>query len=120
MVQTLTGVVSSTKGDKTIVVTVTARKTHPIYKKQYTVNTRFMAHDEKNEAKVGDRAIIIESRPISARKRFKLSKIVEKAGVSFEETDATADIPVEEEAIDEKATKEVKVEPKAKEKKATK
>jgi small subunit ribosomal protein S17 len=96
MAQTLTGTVSSNKPDKTIIVTVTTRKTHPIYKKQYTVNTRFMAHDEKNQAKVGDMVVITESRPLSARKRFVLSKIVEKAGVGFEETDATADIPVEE------------------------
>jgi small subunit ribosomal protein S17 len=97
MAQTLNGIVSSTKGDKTIIVTVTTRKTHPIYKKQYTVNTRFMAHDEKNEAKVGDKVLLSESRPVSARKRFILSKVTEKAGVAFVETDATADIPVEEE-----------------------
>ncbi len=47
MAKTLVGVVSSNKTDKTIVVTVTTRKTHPLYRKQYTVNTKFMAHDEK-------------------------------------------------------------------------
>lgn len=96
MARVLTGVVSSDKANKTIVITVATRKTHPIYKKQYTINSRFMAHDEKNEAKVGDRVTIIETRPISARKRFRLSQIVERGGVRFQEADATADVPVEE------------------------
>jgi small subunit ribosomal protein S17 len=95
MSKQMTGTVTSDKGDKTIVITVRARKTHPIYKKQYTVNTKFMAHDEKNEAKTGDLVTIVETRPISARKHFKLSKIIERAGVTFVETDATADIPAE-------------------------
>jgi small subunit ribosomal protein S17 len=93
MSRQITGWVSSDKSDKTIVITARTRKTHPIYKKQYTVNTKFMAHDEKNEAKVGDLVTISEIRPQSARKRFKLDKILEKAGARFEETDATADIP---------------------------
>jgi len=74
--KTLTGVVSSNKPDKTIIVTVATRKMHPIYKKQYNQNTKFMAHDEKNEALVGDKVIIEETRPLSARKRFTLQKIV--------------------------------------------
>lgn len=78
MAKTLTGTVSSDKGDKTIVVTVHTRKTHPLYRKQYSVSKKFMAHDEKNEAKVGDKVEITETRPISARKRFALSRIVEK------------------------------------------
>lgn len=92
MARILTGKVTSDKGDKTIVITVSERKTHPIYKKQYTVNTKFMAHDEKNDAKVGDLVQIIETRPLSARKRFALNKILERGGVRFEETDATADV----------------------------
>jgi len=78
MAKTITGVVSSDKGDKTIVVTVRTRKTHPLYRKQYTVSKKFMAHDEKNEAQVGDKVAIIETRPLSARKRFALDKIIEK------------------------------------------
>ncbi len=78
MARTITGTVSSSKSDKTIVVTVQTRKTHPLYRKQYTVSTKFMAHDEKNEAQTGDKVEIIETRPISARKHFKLLKIVEK------------------------------------------
>ncbi len=107
MAKSLTGTVTSDKSDKTIVVTVTERKTHPLYKKQYTVNTKFMAHDENNEAKLGDLVIITETRPISARKRFKLSKVVNKAGARFEETDAVADIPEEVVAkdVDDKESK---------------
>lgn len=103
MAQTITGVVSSDKGDKTIVITVATRKTHPVYRKQYTVNTKYMAHDEKNEAKAGDLVLISATRPLSARKRFGLTKILERGGIHFEETDATADIPVEEPAAEKPA-----------------
>lgn len=92
MAKTMTGVVSSDKGDKTIVVTVQTRKTHPIYKKQYSFSTKFMAHDEKNEAKVGDKVIIAETRPLSARKRFILEKVVEHGGIQHvEKTNAILD-----------------------------
>lgn len=85
MAKTLQGVVSSDKGDKTIVVTVATRKTHPIYKKQYTSSKKFIAHDEKNEANSGDTVVIAETRPLSARKRHTLVKIVERAGVEHKE-----------------------------------
>lgn len=78
MAKTLIGRVSSDKTDKTIVVTVQTRKTHPLYRKQYTVTTKFMAHDEKNEAQVGDKVSIVETRPLSARKRYSLQQILEK------------------------------------------
>jgi small subunit ribosomal protein S17 len=78
MAKTIVGIVTSNKTDKTIVVTVHTRKTHPLYKKQYTVTSKFMAHDEKNEAQPGDKVSIVETRPISARKRFKLAEILEK------------------------------------------
>lgn len=81
MARTITGVVTSDKADKTIVIAVHTRKTHPIYKKQYSVTTKFMAHDENNEAQEGDKVVIIETRPLSARKRFTLKKIVEKARI---------------------------------------
>jgi hypothetical protein len=55
MAKQLIGIVSSNKGDKTIVVTVQTRKTHPLYRKQYTVSKKFMAHDAKNEAQPGDK-----------------------------------------------------------------
>jgi small subunit ribosomal protein S17 len=79
MARTLLGNVTSDKGDKTIVITVHTRKTHPIYKKQYSVTQKIMAHDENNQAKMGDLVEIIECRPLSARKRFTLSKVVEAA-----------------------------------------
>lgn len=78
MAKQLIGVVSSSKGDKTIVVTVQTRKTHPLYRKQYTVHKKFMAHDESNEAQPGDTVAIVETRPLSARKHHKLDRIIEK------------------------------------------
>ena len=85
MAKTVQGVVSSDKADKTIVVTVATRKTHPIYKKQYTSSKKFIAHDEKNEAKAGDKVIIAETRPLSARKRHTLVRVVERAGIEHKE-----------------------------------
>jgi len=78
MARTIIGTVSSAKGDKTIVVTVHTRKTHPLYHKQFTVSKKFMAHDEKNEAEAGDKVAIVETRPISRRKHFALERIIEK------------------------------------------
>jgi small subunit ribosomal protein S17 len=88
MAKTFTGTVSSDSADKTIVVTVNTSKTHPLYRKQYTVSKKFMAHDEKNEAHVGDRVSIIETKPLSARKRFMLNKVIEKAGVQHVEAES--------------------------------
>ncbi len=85
MARSIIGVVKSDKADKTIVVLVQERKTHPIYRKQYTVSHTFMAHDEKNAARVGDKVVIVETRPISAHKRFRLEKVVEKAIVQHVE-----------------------------------
>ena len=87
MAKRLIGTVSSDKTDKTIVVTVRTRKTHPIYRKQYTVSKKFMAHDEKNDAHVGDRVAIVETRPLSARKRHQLEKVLERAGVTHVESE---------------------------------
>jgi len=87
MAQVIIGTVSSKKTDKTIVVTELVRLTHPVYHKQYTVSKKFMAHDEKNEAKEGDKVAIIATRPISARKRFKLDKVLERAGVKHVEAE---------------------------------
>ncbi len=78
MAKQFTGIVTSDKADKTIVVTISVKKTHPIYRKQFTETNKIMAHDEKNEAKIGDKVIISETRPISSRKSFKLDKIVER------------------------------------------
>lgn len=87
MAHTIIGHVASSKGDKTIVVAVATRKTHPIYKKQYTVTRKFMAHDETNQAHEGDRVQIEECRPLSARKRFTLVKVLETAHVKHVESE---------------------------------
>jgi small subunit ribosomal protein S17 len=84
MAKTLTGIVTSDKRDKTITVTVTSRETHPLYGKQYSVNRKYTAHDENNEAKMGDKVRIIETRPISKTKAFKLDIIEEKSRGSVE------------------------------------
>jgi small subunit ribosomal protein S17 len=96
MAKSITGTVSSNKTDKTIVVTVRERKTHPLYRKQYTTTKKFMAHDEKNEANVGDRVIIIETRPISKNKRFTLDRVVEKAEVKHVEPEVGSEQKDEE------------------------
>lgn len=98
MARTLIGNVTSDKGDKTIVITVHTRKTHPIYKKQYSVSQKFMAHDENNEAHVGDRVEIVECRPLSARKRFTLSKVLETAKILHVEDEPAAAKAESEEA----------------------
>ena len=79
MAKTLTGVVTSDKRDKTITVTVTSRETHPLYGKQYTVNRKYTAHDENNDAREGDKVTIVETRPVSKTKSFTLQSIDEKA-----------------------------------------
>jgi len=89
MAKQIIGIVSSNKGDKTIVVTVQTRKTHPLYRKQYTVSKKFMAHDAKNEAQPGDKVAIVESRPRSARKRHILQTIIEKPTLRADSLAAT-------------------------------
>ena len=79
MAKTLTGIVTSDVRDKTITVTVTSRETHPLYGQQYTVSRKYTAHDENNEAHIGDRVRIVETRPLSKTKSFKLDVIEEKA-----------------------------------------
>ena len=84
MAKTLTGIVTSDKADKTITITVASRETHPIYGKQYTVTRKYIAHDEKNEAHVGDKVTISEGRPISKRKTFSLISVDERSRGSIE------------------------------------
>ncbi len=95
MAKSLTGIVTSDKADKTITITVTSRETHPIYGKQYTVSRKYTAHDENNEANKGDRVTVVETRPISKSKSFKLVSIDERAHGSIELKD---DVAVEEKA----------------------
>ncbi len=87
MAKTLTGVVASDKGDKTIVVRIQISKTHPIYNKQFYVSNKVMAHDESNKARTGDTVVIEETRPISARKRFVLKTITKTAAIEHVEAE---------------------------------
>ena len=77
--KTRVGVVVSDKMDKTVVVAVKDSVQHPLYKKIMKRTVKFKAHDEKNECGVGDRVMIMETRPLSRDKRWRLVKIVEKA-----------------------------------------
>lgn len=79
MPRILVGTVVSDKMDKTISVSVARQKYHRLYRKQYQVTKKYLVHDEENNAKTGDVVELIESRPLSRRKRWQLSKIVEKA-----------------------------------------
>ena len=73
------GVVASNKMDKTIVVLIERRTKHPIYGKFVKKSTRFFAHDEKNECNIGDTVRIMETRPMSKNKRWRLVEIIERA-----------------------------------------
>ncbi len=73
------GLVVSDKADKTIVVAVSDRVKHPLYGKVMTQTSRLHAHDENNDCGVGDRVRIMETRPLSATKRWRLIEIIEKA-----------------------------------------
>ena len=77
--KTKEGLVVSDKMDKTIVVAVEDRAKHPVYGKVVSRSVKFKAHDEQNEAGIGDRVLIMETRPLSATKRWRLVSIVEKA-----------------------------------------
>ena len=77
--KTREGLVVSDKMDKTVVVSIVEKYKHPLYKKTVTRTKRIKAHDENNECGVGDRVEIVETRPISKDKCWRVSKIVEKA-----------------------------------------
>ena len=73
------GLVVSDANDKTIVVEIRERKPHPVYGKMMTTTKKFHAHDENNEAGIGDTVQIMETRPLSKMKRWRLVRIIEKA-----------------------------------------
>jgi small subunit ribosomal protein S17 len=77
--KTRTGVVVSDKMDKTVVVQVERLVKHPVYKKYVRRRKKFMVHDEENTARVGDRVQIVEVRPLSKLKRWRLRQIIERA-----------------------------------------
>ena len=72
------GVVVSDKMDKTIVVLVETRKAHPLYRKVIKEYVKFYSHDEENAASIGDKVRIVETRPLSKKKRWRLVEVVEK------------------------------------------
>jgi small subunit ribosomal protein S17 len=77
--KTRTGLVVSDKMDKTIVVAIEDNVRHPLYKKIIKRTVRLKAHDENNECRIGDRVTVMETRPLSKDKRWRLAEIVEKA-----------------------------------------
>ena len=78
--RTLTGNVVSDKGDRTIVVSISRRKKHSLYKKYISLSKKLKAHDPDNECQVGDLVRVVESRPLSREKRWRLVEIVKRAG----------------------------------------
>jgi small subunit ribosomal protein S17 len=73
------GLIVSDRADKTVTVYVEALVRHPMYKKRVRRSRKFMVHDESNEARVGDTVRIVETRPLSARKRWRLANIISRA-----------------------------------------
>ena len=115
--RTVQGVVVSDKNDKTIVVLVETHKRHAKYGKRVKYGKKYYAHDENNEAKNGDTVTIMETRPLSATKRFRLVSIDKKAVLSVKEIleaqveEAKAEAPkAEEEQVEEVKVEEVPAE----------
>jgi small subunit ribosomal protein S17 len=77
--KTMIGLVASDKMNKTVVVEVTRRTMHPMYRKYINRRKRYQAHDESNDCSVGDRVLIEECRPLSARKNWRVKQILERA-----------------------------------------
>ena len=77
--QTLQGLVVSDKMEKTVTVSVERTVMHPLYKRFVKKTKKFAAHDEENECRVGDRVVIVATRPLSKRKRWRVQEIVERA-----------------------------------------
>ena len=102
MAHTLVGIVSSDKRDKTITVSIENRETHPLYRKQYTKTRKYTAHDEKNEAKLGDKVEIAACRPLSKTKSFKLVKVLERSHGSVELKEDVNDVLGENASEEEK------------------
>jgi len=114
MAKTLIGTVASDSQDKTISVKVVTHKTHPVYKKSYISSKKFAAHDENNEARLGDRVKIVETLPISSSKRFKLDKVTERAKLTAKDTEGVGE--VEAKAEKNEPNLKTKVTPKVKSK----
>lgn len=96
MPKSLIGTVTSDSRDKTITVSIVSRETHPIYRKQYSKTRKYTAHDEKNEAHTGDRVEIVECRPISKTKSYKLSQILERGQGTVELLEDVTEVEIPE------------------------
>ena len=101
--RTVQGVVVSDKNDKTIVVLVETHKRHAKYGKRVKYGKKYYAHDENNEAKNGDTVTIMETRPLSATKRFRLVSIDKKAELSVKEAEAELKEEILEAKVEEEA-----------------
>lgn len=101
MAQTLQGVVTSDKRDKTITVSITNRETHPLYRKQYSHTRKYTAHDENNEAKLGDKVEITACRPYSKTCTYKLVKVLERSHGTVELKDDVKNVLPEDETTGE-------------------
>jgi small subunit ribosomal protein S17 len=97
--KTKVGRVVSDKMDKTIVVSVERLARHPLYKRVIRLTTKFKAHDEQNDAHTGDTVLIEESRPLSATKRWRLVRVVQRAGEHGNPSDIVADEAATSEVI---------------------
>jgi small subunit ribosomal protein S17 len=95
--KTLIGFVTSRSGDKSIKVTIPYKTPHPLYHKVINRKTVVHVHDEKNETKVGDKVEIMETRPLSRLKRWRITNVVERAvttdAVAISENDVAAQVP---------------------------
>ncbi|MGH7944617.1 MAG: 30S ribosomal protein S17 [Opitutaceae bacterium] len=95
--KTQIGFVSSRSGDKSIKVTIAYKTPHPLYHKVVNRQTILHVHDEKNETKVGDKVEVMETRPVSRLKRWRVVSILQKAvtaeGIAISETDVAATVP---------------------------
>ena len=79
--KTRIGIVASDKMDKSVVVRVESRTRHPLYGKITPTSKKYKAHDENNEARIGDKVLIMETRPMSREKRWRVVEILEKAPI---------------------------------------
>ena len=93
--KTQVGLVTSDKMDKTVVVSIKDRVQHPLYKKIVNRTVKIKAHDEKNECGVGDRVLVMETRPLSKDKKWRVVEIIEKAKefLRRDSCDPTTDLP---------------------------
>ena len=101
MAHTLVGIVSSDKRDKTITVSIENRETHPLYRKQFTKTRKYTAHDENNEAHLGDKVEIAPCRPLSKTKSFKLVKVLERSHGSIALKEDVTDVLGENQPVED-------------------